>query len=521
VIAIATSLLALLTYSYGRDQGIFAVVGDGVLRGEMPYRDLWDFKPPGIYIVYALARAIFGGSQVGIRILEVAALLAQVAMLVSLGRRLFDDRRTGLIAAAIATLVHAQLDFWHTAQPESFGGVLVVTAFWLVVRARTDRTSSSVVAHWVAAGVVLGMAGLLKPPLVGPALPLALFAAHQRRGLDADVRGWRRVMAWLLPSAVIGGGILLPVAACLAWFAGRGALSDLYDTLFVFTPHYTALGWQTHNATELAWRAFVEALAGYNRPILVGVIALIAMRPARALRPALYVLGASVAIMIIGVAMQAKFFAYHYGALWGLLSLLAACGLRLLWRAIPVWPVSALLVVVVATLSFSHRLQTGTETFRERTIVRLGLLFDGLSDQATLDRLASIGDVDASENRQAAAYIRKVVPPDQPILVWGFEPVLYDLAERRPSSRYIYNVPQRFVWNIRARVVLMDDLGRTPPALVLVEHGDRFAFVTGNALDSAEALHRFPELETMLSRKYVRMPDVAGFSVFVTAESAR
>jgi hypothetical protein len=398
---------------------------------------------------------------------------------------------------------------------------LVVTAFWLVVRARTDRTSWSVIAHWIAAGAALGMAGLLKPPLVGPALPFAVFAAHQRRLLHADIHGWRRVIAWLLPSAVIGGGILLPVAVCLAWFAARGALSDLYETLFVFTPHYTALGWQMHSASQLAWRALVEAVAGYNRPILVGVIALIVMRPDRAFRPALYVLGASVAIMILGVAMQAKFFAYHYGALWGILSLLSACGLRVLWRAIPIWPVTAILALVVAKLCFSNTLQTVPETFRERTIVRLRLLFDGLSDQAALDRLASVGDVDATENRQVAAYVRNVVPPDRPILVWGFEPVLYDLSDRRPASRYIYNVPQRFAWNSRARTVLMDDLGRTPPALVLVEHGDRFAFVTGNALDSSEALHQFPELETMLSSKYVRVPDVAGFSIFVAAASAR
>jgi hypothetical protein len=515
VIVIAISLVAILTYSYGRDQGIFAVVGDGVLRGEMPYRDVWDFKPPGIYIIYAMARAVFGASQAGIRVVEVTALLAQVAMLVSLGRRLFDDRRTGLIAAAVATLVHAQLDFWHTAQPESFGGVLVVAALWLVVRARSDRTSWSVIAHWVAAGVALGMAGLLKPPLVGPALPIALFAAHRRRALHADARGWRRVIAWLLPSLVIGGGILIPIAACLAWFAARGALSDLYQTLFVFTPHYTALGWRSHSTTDLVRRALVEAIAGYNRPILVGLIAVVAMRPERTVRPVLYALGASVAILIAGVAMQAKFFPYHYDALWGVLSLLAAYGLRLVWRALPNWPLAAVFVLVVGRLFFSHTIDVVHQSFRARTIERLALLSRGLSDHGALDRLASVADVDAAENRAVATYIREVVPPGEPIFVWGFEPVIYDLADRRPATRYIYNVPQRVAWNDEGRSVLMEDLRRSPPALVLVEHGDRFAFVTGNGLDSGDALNHFPALAVMLGTNYTRVPDVAGFSVFV------
>jgi hypothetical protein len=75
---IAFCALQILTFSYGRDQGIYAVVGDGVLHGKMPYKDLWDFKPPGIFLVYALAQGLFGRAMVSIRVLEVAGLIASV-----------------------------------------------------------------------------------------------------------------------------------------------------------------------------------------------------------------------------------------------------------------------------------------------------------------------------------------------------------------------------------------------------------------------------------------------------------
>ncbi len=72
----ATFCLAqLLLMPYGRDQGIYAVVADAVLRGGMPYRDAWDFKPPGIYLVYALVRAVLGPAQVSIRIAEIVGLV--------------------------------------------------------------------------------------------------------------------------------------------------------------------------------------------------------------------------------------------------------------------------------------------------------------------------------------------------------------------------------------------------------------------------------------------------------------
>ena len=52
--------------------------------------------------------------------------------MVKLARIYWDAPRAGWMAAAIAVLVHAQLDFWHTAQPESFGGMVTIFALLAV-----------------------------------------------------------------------------------------------------------------------------------------------------------------------------------------------------------------------------------------------------------------------------------------------------------------------------------------------------------------------------------------------------
>src|SRR2546423_1501689 len=75
---VAFCVVEILTFSFGRDQGIYAMVGDGIVHGKMPYRDLWDFKPPGIFLVYALAQVLFGHSMLAIRILEVLGLIGMV-----------------------------------------------------------------------------------------------------------------------------------------------------------------------------------------------------------------------------------------------------------------------------------------------------------------------------------------------------------------------------------------------------------------------------------------------------------
>ena len=65
--------------------------------------------------------------------------------------------------------------------------------------------------------------------------------------------------------------------------------------------------------------------------------------------------------------------------------------------------------------------------------------------------------------------------------------MIYDLADRRPASRFVYDVPQRVAWakdGMRRR--LMTDLANDVPAAVVVEHRDVFPMVTGDFLDSAD-----------------------------------
>ena len=106
-------------------------MADGILHGKMPYRDLWDFKPPGIFLVYAAAQALLGKSMLAIRALEVAGLVGMVFAFRRLGETFTGERKVGLVGGAVAALTHAQLEFWHTAQPETFGGYLIVLGLML------------------------------------------------------------------------------------------------------------------------------------------------------------------------------------------------------------------------------------------------------------------------------------------------------------------------------------------------------------------------------------------------------
>ena len=107
------------------DQAIFAVVGDGLLHAELPYRDRWEMRTPGIYLLYAAGQLLFGKTMMAIRLLEVGALLSLFFVFPCFSRRFFGTVVPGFIGALLATLTHVQLEYWHTGQSESFGGVVL------------------------------------------------------------------------------------------------------------------------------------------------------------------------------------------------------------------------------------------------------------------------------------------------------------------------------------------------------------------------------------------------------------
>lgn len=514
IVTIGFLFTQILLYGHGRDQGIYSVVARTVLEGGMPYRDAWDFKPPGIFILFGFARALFGSGNVAIRILEVVGLGFTGLGLVELTRRYWNDPRIGMIAAVIMTLVHAQLEFWHTAQPESFGGMLTIAA--LLFAPRPNQTTTS--RDWFVSGVLFGLAGLLKPPLAGGALiPLLVQAWMNRRDQDSPP-AWKTTLRELVrPTLVVAAGGATPIVLCLMWFAARGALGDLYRVLFVFTPHYTALGWKDATITGMTYYSFTEWLQQYGSVPTVGLLLALGFGFSSKEKPLALLAIGIVAMHLVGVTMQGKFFPYHYGATWPVTALLAGFGYHQLYqRANSRKSKIAFGLLVLVVIFCRTAAKDVPESYLKRTIRRIKLIAGGLRDERTRDELASIADVSAMRNRAVAKFVQDKVSSDRAIFVWGFEPQIYDLAGRKSASRYIYDVPQRVEWaKEEHRVVLMNDLQKTPPAAIIVERHDVFPHVTGNAFGSADSLKDFAPLQMLIQQKYTLATTIEDMDVFL------
>jgi len=59
-----------------RDSSVFLYIGEQILAGQLPYRDIWDHKGPVIYYLNALGLYLAGGSRWGVWALELLSLFA-------------------------------------------------------------------------------------------------------------------------------------------------------------------------------------------------------------------------------------------------------------------------------------------------------------------------------------------------------------------------------------------------------------------------------------------------------------
>lgn len=510
LIAVAWSLAHLLHFGYGRDQGIYHVVADEMRHGGAPYQDAWDFKPPGIFLAYRLAQ-LFGDGPAAIRVLEALAWGSLVYAFALLGRRHVGSWLAGLAGGALACWIHVQLEFWHTAQPESFAAVALAWA--LACATAEPRGRARQWAAWAGAGALYGVAFLMKPPLAGGII-ITLVVVLRRIG-------WR---AWRAPTLALAGGAALPIALCLIYFAAHGALGDLYETLFVFTPKYTAINFHWAQMPEFVVRAFADWLVGYSALIAIGLGCLIAIPAAAPRERELigHLVGVG-AFPLLGVALQAKFFHYHFDTALAIGGFIGAYGLwkaarRLERRLIPV-ALAGLLIVAIGRPAMK-----GTPgTWWGRVRLRYQWLGAEPAERQRIDdRLYYTGDYDPSANREAARLLRDHSEPGEPVLVFGFEPTIYVEAGRRPASRYFYNVPQRVTWappTYRARYLA--DLAAHPPAAIAIRTNDRFPWVVGNDRSSFETLDTFPELRAFLDAGYQQVESSQpSFRYYVRRRSA-
>ncbi len=192
------------------DEQLYSLVGLHMLEGQWPYADLWDRKPVGLFLVYALAHAIGGPGPEAYQVL--AGLAAFIAAVLTY---LIAKRLTGVWTAFITTclmLVMLSIYGGRSGQSEVFFIPLMLGMVWML----RDPRDSSFEERAYMAMLLGGFALQVKYTVLPQCIVLGLYALVQlwRKGL-----GIRVVVSRAIHFAVLG---IVPTAAVFLMYLLMG-----------------------------------------------------------------------------------------------------------------------------------------------------------------------------------------------------------------------------------------------------------------------------------------------------------
>jgi 4-amino-4-deoxy-L-arabinose transferase-like glycosyltransferase len=206
------------------DEAAYAYMGHRVLRGDVLYRDLTEYKPPLGYWIYTLAVAVGGYNELAIRLMAIPFVLATIAAVWWMALRLGGPVAAGLAAGLYVLLSTDPFLFGNGSNLEHFINLFSVLSLAMIVRGwdRGDR-------RWiVGAGVCLGAAALVKQ--VALAHALVIVPTLLLRGWRAEPRDLRR---GLLDVVGFGLGVSAIVAVATTVVVARGAGRSAYEDIIL------------------------------------------------------------------------------------------------------------------------------------------------------------------------------------------------------------------------------------------------------------------------------------------------
>ncbi|MEE4350688.1 MAG: hypothetical protein V2J26_10695 [Pacificimonas sp.] len=234
LLTLAVRLPALGDPNYHMDEQFYLLFGEAITQGAVPYIDVWDRKPIGLFLLYA-GFALFGDGLLAYQIGAMAA-AGGTAILVAL----IVKRRTGWPVAAAAGLVYLlclEVFMGGGGQSPVFYNLPVVGAAVLLIRA-SERDGPITGQH--LAMLLCGLAVAIKPTAVfeGAGLAFGFLWLMQRRGVPAI--GLLKTVASMVAIGAVSS--LLGIAAAFAWGAGPAYLHAVFVSIFERTGE-GALGW--------------------------------------------------------------------------------------------------------------------------------------------------------------------------------------------------------------------------------------------------------------------------------------
>ena len=484
------------------DHGVFAYIGAQILKGHLPYIHTWESDYPGLMFIQAAEIFVFGKSIYMFRLFDILFQLGNAYLIYRIAYRVGVERTSALFSAALFCLIYQGYGPWNTAQREGFGLFFILLGFWLFLTAELRRPLLTA----IGIGMGFGIAVLIKPTLLAlSAFYVPLLGCLRRR------QGWERLV-------IAGFGLMIPVAVLVVFYWTQGGLKDLYEACIVYQSIYTAR-LRGDESIWMYWLSKLQRMGANAVGLTIVSVPFLLWGEARRERLMLY---AAYLGSVFAVFVQGTFAGYHYLPGLGIGSILIGSMFSQVTKVLlgertlgfGGWKLSLRAGAVLVALSMATFVYA-KPVYIER-LVTLHFL-----ERPSPGEYRNALVFDFTEDFDVAEYLRTHTAPDEPIQVWGYESLVYYLADRDAASRFqmthplVMRVPGEGItpMQLEWRKEFMQDMERRQPKYVAVVRNDNWWWAPGEKT-SEQLLEDFAEWKAFIQKNYVLEHTVGRFLVY-------
>lgn len=393
VVTLVWRVPSLFDPPWVNDEGTYFAVAQAMAHGYRLYANIWENKPPGLYVLYSGVYHLVGPSLVSVRLLATGAVLVLVLVVYHIATRLAGEAAALVGAMLAGLLMGVPLLEGTTANAEVFIVPCTTAAVYLaLVRER----------H-APAGALMGLAVLFKAVAGFDALALGIWLLLRRP---------RALIRYALALVIV-----LAVACAAAW--ANGILSPmLRDALFY------DYGYVSHaNGGGLPWQLALKLAA----------LAVLTFALRRRPFPVLWL-----AYAVAGAVFGGRYFGHYALQIVPPMALCVALALRdrprLARRLFVGLPAGVFALGLLSAVAGEALAATGHDSILARRLQYYAnftrLAVGAESYAAYRDQI----DDHVTRNILIADRIRAL--PSGRLLVWGNTPWVYVLANRLPATPY-------------------------------------------------------------------------------------
>jgi 4-amino-4-deoxy-L-arabinose transferase-like glycosyltransferase len=469
---IVLSQLVAHTWTEAGDDQMFGYYGWRISQGAVPYVDVWDNKPPGIYWLNAVG-FLLGGGYTGVIVLCAAAVVLTHVCFFGIAASVYD-RGAAALATVLACfyLTHPYFESGNN-RTETFLIALETAAVLLYLRSH----ARDVWWRWLAVGALCGAAFLFKQ--VGLAawgamgLHTLYLMATRRVPLAAGLR------RCVLLVAGVAGVAALAVLVLLVQ-GGPAALREAWFAVVTFNRAYFAVGDSSLVGFDAASRALLRAhlFPVMTLPLLMALAAVLhaGLRALPGWRRDAAAGGAGGPVPAFMLLFVIWALAATYGAL--------VSPTKFKWYLGPMLPPLLLLAGylidrIKSELSLLQRLQQSAGAVAAFVVMGyfgLGAVELHCQEDAIVYNAVAEDDWRARREWEVVGRaIDRVAAPGEPIQCWGWMPGVYLHTQRPGATRFTTTEKYAQVGPFAepALAEIADALRRRVPAALALRAEDR------------------------------------------------